>query len=81
MFMDCEWKCVTSIVLAILMFQSQYDYVFCLFLIPLLLFFAQEKNLRRDNVLPYALLVLFTIPLPLFRADTPKPLFTVHNSL
>lgn len=81
MFMDCEWKCVTSIVLAILMFQSQYDYVFCLFLIPLLLFFAQEKNLRRDNVLPYALLVLFTIPLPLFRADTPKPLFTVRNSL
>lgn len=44
MFMDCEWKCVTSSVLAILMFQSQYDYVFCLFLIPLLLFFAQEKT-------------------------------------
>lgn len=80
-FMDKEWKRITAIILAMLMFQSQYDYVFCLFLIPLLLFFAQEKNLRRDNVLPYALLVLFTIPLPLFRADTPKPLFTVRNSL
>ena len=40
-FMDKEWKRITAIILAMLMFQSQYDYVWCLFLIPLFLFMEQ----------------------------------------
>ena len=30
-FMDKEWKRITAIILAMLMFQPQYDYVWCLF--------------------------------------------------
>ena len=70
-FMDKEWKRITAIILAMLMFQSQYDYVWCLFLIPLFLFMEQERELRSDNVLPYLALMVPVLPLPLFRRELP----------
>ena len=66
---------ITAIILAMLMFQSQYDYVWCLFLIPLFLFMEQERELRRDNVLPYLALMVPVLPLPLFRRDQMEPSF------
>ena len=79
--MDREWKRVLAIVLAMVMFQSQYDYVWCLFLLPLCVFFAQENELNKENIVPYLLMVLLVIPLPLFRADELTPTFTIRNTL
>lgn len=80
-FMDKEWKRITAIILAMLMFQSQYDYVWCLFLIPLFLFMVQERELRRDNVLPYLALMVPVLPLPLFRRDQMEPSFVPRNTI
>ena len=80
-FMDKEWKRITAIVLAMLMFQSQYDYVWCLFLIPLFLFMEQERELRSDNVLPYLALMVPVLPLPLFRRDQWEPSFVPRNTI
>ena len=76
-----EWKRVTAIILAMLMFQSQYDYVWCLFLIPLFLFMEQERELRSDNVLPYLALMVPVLPLPLFRRDQIEPSFVPRNTI
>lgn len=80
-FMDKEWKRITAIILAMLMFQSQYDYVWCLFLIPLFLFMEQEHELRMDNVLPYLALMVPVLPLPLFRRDQMEPSFVPRNTI
>lgn len=80
-FMDKEWKRITAIILAMLMFQSQYDYVWCLFLIPLFLFMEQERELRSDNVLPYLALMVPVLPLPLFRRDQMEPSFVPRNTI
>jgi len=80
-FMDKEWKRITAIILAMLMFQSQYDYVWCLFLIPLFLFMEQERELRSDNVLPYLALMVPVLPLPLFRRDQIEPSFVPRNTI
>ena len=61
-----EWESVLTLVLAMMMFQAQSDYIYCLFLLPLLLFIAQEGQLNRNNLLPFAVMVLFTVHLPLF---------------
>lgn len=79
-FMDQEWKTVLTLVLAMGLFQSQADYIYCLYLLPLLLFVAHEKKLHRGNVLPFGIMVLFTIHLPLFH-DTVSSSFTVRNLL
>ena len=79
--MDKEWKRITAIILAMLMFQSQYDYVWCLFLIPLFLFMEQERELRSDNVLPYLALMVPVLPLPLFRRDQMEPSFVPRNTI
>lgn len=79
-FMDTEWKTVLTLVLAMGMFQSQADYIYCLYLLPLLLFIADEKYVHRGNVLPFGVMLLFTIPLPLFHASKESS-FTVRNLL
>lgn len=80
LFMNQEWKTVLTLVLAMGMFQSQADYLYCLYLLPLLLFVGREKSLHRDNILPFGIMVLFTIHLPLFH-DTQSSSFTVRNLL
>lgn len=78
LFMDQEWKTVLTLILAMVMFQSQADYIYCLYLLPLLLFIAQEKRLRRGNLLPFSIMILFTVHLPLFH-DVQDSSFTVRN--
>lgn len=65
-FLKKEWESVLALVLAMLMFQAQVDYIYCLFLLPLLLFIVQEKQLNRSNLLPFTVMVLFTVHVPLF---------------
>lgn len=50
-------------------------------LIPLFLFMEQERELRRDNVLPYLALMVPVLPLPLFRRDQMEPSFVPRNTI
>lgn len=79
-FMDTEWKTVLKLVLAMRMFQSQADYIYCLYLLHLLLFIADEKYVHRGNVLPFGVMLLFTIPILLFHASKESS-STVRNLL
>lgn len=65
-FQKKEWESVLTLALAMMMFQAQADYIYSVFLLPLLLFLVQEKQLTRSNLLPFGIMVLFTIHLPLF---------------
>ena len=80
LFLKKEWEAVLALVLAMMMFQSQADYIYCLYLLPLLLFLAQEKRLDRRNALPFGVMLLFTVQLPLFHAEKATP-FTLRNLL
>lgn len=75
-----EWETVLTLILAMEMFQSQADYIYCLYLLPLLLFCAQEKKIHRGNVLPFGIMLLLTIHLPLFH-DIGETSFTLRNFL
>lgn len=81
LLLDQEWKRVLAVVAAIIMFQSQADYVFCFMLIPLCLFFVQEKTISRRNAVPFALMALLTLPLPLFYSGGRTATFSARNTL
>lgn len=68
-FQKKEWESVLTLALAMMMFQAQADYIYSVFLLPLLLFIVQEKQLTRSNLLPFGMMILFTIHLPLFRGE------------
>ena len=62
---DKEWQALLLITVA-MMYQSQGNYIYCMALIPLAYFLAQEKTLTRCNALPFVVLMLFNLPLPIF---------------
>lgn len=78
---DKEWKRVLTLVVAIILFQAQYDYVYSLVVIPLCLFFAQEKEIDRNNLFPFMLMLMLTLPLPLYHDGTYDPTFVARNTL
>ena len=59
-----EWQALLLITVA-MMYQSQGNYIYCMALIPLAYFLAQEKVMTRQNILPFAVLMVFNLPLPL----------------
>lgn len=80
LFMNKEWETVLTIILSMMMFQSQADYIYGMYLLPLLLFIAQEKRLNRTNLLPFAIMTLFTVHVPLFHSKKAAD-FTPRNTL
>lgn len=60
-----EWQALLLITVA-MMYQSQGNYIYCMALIPLAYFLAQEKVMTRQNILPFAVLMAFNLPLPIF---------------
>lgn len=60
-----EWQALLLITVA-MMYQSQGNYIYCMSLIPLVYFLAQEKAMTRQNALPFAVLMAFSLPLPIF---------------
>lgn len=61
-----EWQSILAIAMAVIMFHSQGNYVFSLLCIPMLLFLAQEWALGKRNVIPFLLMLLLSVHLPLF---------------
>ena len=48
------------------MYQSQGHYALSMFLIPLALYFQEEDQFDRQNLIPFIGMTLLTIHLPLF---------------
>lgn len=61
-----EWQSTLAITMAIILFQSQGQYIFSFLVIPMVLFLAEEEQFNRHNVFPFLLLTTMTIHLPLF---------------
>lgn len=66
LFMKKEWHSMVAIVLAITAYQAQGQYVFCLYLLPLVYLLRTETKFYRRNVVPYAGVVLLVCNLPTF---------------
>lgn len=65
--LTCEknWQRILCITMAMLMVQFQYSYIFCFVSIPMLLFIAEEKQLTKENALPFVCMLLLTVHIPL----------------
>lgn len=59
-----EWKAVFSIVLALVLFQSQGIYILSMFLLPLLLLLRDENMPKGVDAVWFGVLILLTIPFP-----------------
>lgn len=60
-----EWQASMALILAMFLFQSQEHYALCMFLVPLLFFFSEEKKLSKGNIGAYIGLIIMTVNLPL----------------
>lgn len=59
-----NWQSVLYVTTAVIMFHFQGTYVFSLFVIPVIAFILEEKRLTKENIVPFALMVLLMIHLP-----------------
>lgn len=68
-----EWQSVLTIVMAVIMYQSQGSYIFSIMCLPMLLFLAQEQTLHKKNIIPFLLMLLLSVHVPLFRSGNSNP--------
>ena len=66
MLLKEEWMSCLSIILAMMLYSPQADYVYVLILIPLLLFLKKENRFSKQNIIPYLAMILMVLPLPIF---------------
>jgi len=64
-----EWQSVLAATMAVIMFQSQSNYIFGFVCVPMVLFLVQEKRFTKDNIAPFLLMLLLTVNLPLFHTE------------
>ena len=64
--MQKKWERVfiTTAVMSFLF--SQGNYVFAFYCIPMICFFIEEKKITRYNIIPYIIMLLLILPLPIF---------------
>lgn len=66
LFLERDWQRILAATLAIVLFQTQARYAFSFFVIPMTMFLAEEKIFSIRNIVPFALLLLNLLNLPLF---------------
>lgn len=77
-----KWQSVLACVLAIILFHSQGEYIYCLMLIPMALFLQEEKRFFRQNIVPFLGMLFLIIPLPLFnRINVSYPRIAVLQAI
>lgn len=65
-----EWESLLALLLAVLLYSPQADYVYVFALFPLFELFREEAELSCDNALMFICLAVLTLPLPiLYRRD------------
>lgn len=60
------WQKTLFITVAMILFHTQPEYILGWIVVPLVLFLKDEDNLTKVNVVPFLLMTLLTIHLPLF---------------
>jgi len=61
-----KWQAMLAVTLPMVMYQSQGHYALTMFLIPLAIYFQEEDQFSRQNIVPFIGMTLLTVHLPLF---------------
>ncbi|MCD7841050.1 MAG: glycosyltransferase 87 family protein [Lachnospiraceae bacterium] len=64
LFLKKTWMSALAITFAML-FQDQGSYFLCMALVPLMLFLGEEKEFTRENIIPFVILMIIALPLPI----------------
>ena len=76
-----EWKSILLLTLSIILFQNQGDYIFSLFLLPLIIFFEGEEKLKKINMFPVIVIMLLIWPLPIFTSFNGMNLINIWSQI
>lgn len=82
-FMKKEWSCILSITMAIVLYQTQGMYIYCLLCIPFTVFLAEEPRINWYNIIPFLLMCGLIVHVPIFfdyAADF-RPEYTYRQTL
>lgn len=66
LFLERDWQRILAAILAAVLFQAQVRYVFGFFVLPMTVFLAEEKRFNIKNIIPFILMLLNLLNLPLF---------------
>lgn len=66
LFENKRWKSILLITLAVCLFQSQGEYIFSFFVIPMIAFLVEQQEFEGKYILPYICMVLLNAPIPVF---------------
>lgn len=61
-----DWQSVLAITMAIIMFSSNGQYIYGFMCIPAVMFLMEEPSFTRNNLVPFALITLLCVNIPLF---------------
>lgn len=61
-----KWKSVFLVTLAMCFFQTQGEYIYSFFAIPLICLFVEETEICLADIIPYLSIIVFMVPLPVF---------------
>lgn len=61
-----KWQRVLAAVMAIMMFHSQGEYIYCMMLLPMVFFLQEEGKFTNQNIIPFLGMLFLMIPLPVF---------------
>ena len=57
-----KWLSIMSCVLAMIWYQTQSEYILCMYSLPILFYFKEEQNSNRTETIIFILLSLLTLP-------------------
>lgn len=60
-----NWESLLALTLGMTLLSTQGEYIYICFLIPLLFFLMQEDVFTKENVIPFAMLMVIVLPVPL----------------
>lgn len=78
-----DWQSVLAVTMAILLYQRQPSYIYCLFCIPMAVFLAEEEKLTFGNLIPFLLMSGMLLNIPLFydRTEDTHPEILLRQGL
>lgn len=66
LFFKKDWQSALAATFAIIMFGSNGQYIYAFVIVPAILFMLEEEKFSKNNIIPYVLMMLLCINLPLF---------------
>lgn len=73
-----RWQRCFAATLCMVMFRSQGSYCLTMFLVPLTLFFVEEVQVKRENIVPFLGLILLSVNIPAF---SERSVYDMRNTI